>query len=563
MIDVPYGIFAFADQHDSLPFIKKEQEGLEQLMKGCRRDVLDFHCLVNATGKLIQDDFKKFRDFAPCFFHYSGHASHLGLEDGESHVTSALALCAILSSHVIKILFLNGCCTSYLVQQILENTCVEAIIATRCPVNDLDAANVSLLFYERFVVGDDSLHDAYKEMFGRFEKSCVAKTYSAKTIFGEMEDEFDKLDEKDGFAWGLFAKNPEILNVRISNILTQSQVLLEEMDRHIKVLEAEVKSKESILSRVADLPVECEKIEKEIAVLKLKAAQLKTDRKTRIYADIANDKLEAEKKGRSEFESALKNLNYTEQRNYRLRFDDKCVGGAVLTGDKDSVLELLYDHLLEDQDISPNNVLMLPFDPSSTTYDDFWDTLIDLLHMPYQENRPGKKDAITFLIREKFCAGIGRTHKHIVFKIICTNKDVGKLESVLDEFWVLWDTCIRELQLTDNVPLWEHKVLFMFLDETETIAAHRLDIFNGTIDKLKGRGRFVDCMVVLEIVGCMTENDIRAWFRGQQSLRRVGLNADMATEIYQKSNGSIRKILKELKGKTDLNVSLFSRYNIN
>lgn len=174
-----------------------------------------------------------------------------------------------------------------------------------------------------------------------------------------------------------------------------------------------------------------------------------------------------------------------------------------------------------------------------------------------------KKEIVKDLIRNKFCGGTGIAHRDIIFKIICSNKDLSKLESNLDEFYRFWDICIVELKLTVQMSQWRYKVLFFLIDEMEMLDEERMKVFQKTIDQLKQKGRFNANLEVLTPVDKMTEDDIRKWLESQPQLERIGLNATLAKEIYQQSNGNIRQILKFLKSKVEFDVGLFGLLQIN
>lgn len=563
----PYFIFAFADPVGNLRFIADEEEKIDFLLAYERsNNVLGFHRILKATGPDIIKNFEKYRQQEPCFFHFSGHASHIGLHLDDGKTQSALALSAILTNNsAIKVLFLNACSTASLVKDILDQTGVEAIIATRTDVYDETAAKVSLSFYEHFVVHKRSLQDAYNYLYAEYESSCVEKKGPSKKRVAEMDEELKALDQAEKFAWGLFTKNAEILNASICNIRMRSQVLWTENEALIQKLEKELEKAERMVVLVKDDPELLEESKKKVEDLKKKLDEARSLKTTIIQTNIAKTADEILKEDQSVFESALKTLNYRNQRNV-FKMEGKPIGGLVMTGDRDSVLDLLYYHLLFENKVYENSQLTFPFDPASSFYDEFWIALIKWLNLKNINadniREQDKKEIIKYLIRDKFCGGVGIAHQDIVFKIICSNKDLSRLELTLDEFWRYWDSCIAELKLITQMQQWTHKVLFFLIDEMEMLDADRMKTFTQAVTQLKQKGRFNDCLQVLTPVDKMTEADLERWLESQPQLARIGLNATLAKEIYQQSNGTIRQILKILKSKVQFEVPFITRFQI-
>ncbi|MCF6405864.1 CHAT domain-containing protein [Chitinophaga filiformis] len=564
----PYFIFAFADPVGDLKFIADEEQNIDLLLAYERsNNVLGFHRIPKATGPLIIRNFEQYRQHEPCFFHFSGHASHIGLHLGDGHTQSALALSAILTNNsAIKVLFLNACSSATLVRDILEQTGVEAVIATRTAVYDELAAKVSLSFYEHFVVHKRPLQEAYNYLYADYEQTCVEKKGPSKKLIGEMDDELKALDKTDKFAWGLFTKNTEILNASICNIRARSQVSWTENEARIQQLEEELKEEEEIMEEARNAPKSFERAKKNVERIMDELKELRSLRTTVIQTNIAKTADEILKEDQSVFESALKSLNYIKQRGV-FKLNGKPIGGLVMSGDRDSVLDLLYYHLLFENKVYENNQLTFPFDPASSIYDEFWIALIKWLHLTNinadNVRDQDKKEIVRYLIRDKFCGGVGIAHQDIVFKIICSNKDLSRLELTLDEFGRYWDSCIADLKLTTQMQQWRHKVLFFLIDEMEMLNEDRMKTFKETIAQLQQKGRFNDCLQVLTPVDRMTENDLERWLESQPQLGRIGLNATLAKEIFQQSNGTIRQILKILKSKVNFEVPFITRFQIN
>ncbi len=562
----PYFIFAFADPIGDLKFIVDEEENIDLLLQYDRSNkVLGFHRIPKATGPLIIRNFEQYRQHEPCFFHFSGHASHIGLHLEDGNTKSALALSSILTNNsAIKVLFLNACSSARLVKDILDQTGVEAVIATRAAVYDELAAKVSLSFYEHFVVQKKSLQEAYNYLYGDYEQSCVEKKSKSKKLVGEMDEELQSLDKTEKFAWGLFTKNTEILNASVANIRMRSQVTLTENEELIAKLEKDLEKAQRMRKLAEEDPEIFEELRVKVEGLKKALDEARSLKTTIIQTSMAKTADEILKEDQSVLESALKTLNYRKQRGV-FKLHGKPIGGLVMTGDRDSVLDLLYYHLLFENKVYENNQLTFPFDPASSIYDEFWTALIKWLHLNINADNikeQDKKDILKYLIRDKFCGGVGIAHQDIVFKIICSNKDLTRLESTLDEFWRYWDLCIAELNLNIQMQNWHHKILFFLIDEMETVNENRMKDFEKTVTQLKQKGRFNDCLQVLSPVDKMTEDDLTRWFEAQPQLDRMGLNATLAKEIYQQSNGTIRQILKILKSKVGFEVPFISRFQI-
>jgi hypothetical protein len=564
----PYFIFAFADPVGNLKFIADEEEKIDLLLAYERsNNVLGFHRILKATGPVIIKNFEQYRQQEPCFFHFSGHANHIGLHLGDGNTQSALALSAILTNNsAIKVLFLNACSSARLVKDILDQTGVEAIIATRTEIYDELAAKVSLSFYEHFVVHKRPLQEAYNYLYADYEETCVEKKGFSKKLIGEMDEELKALDKTEKFAWGLFTKNPEILNASICNIRMRSQVSWTENEVLIQKLEKELKEEEEMMEEAKNAPKLLERIKKNVGDLKTRLNEARSLKTTIIQTSIAKTADEILKEDQSVLESALKTLNYRKQRGV-FKLEGKPIGGLIMTGDRDSVLDLLYYHLLFENKVYENSQLTFPFDPASSFYDEFWIALIKWLHLKDINvdniREQDKKDITKYLIRDKFCGGVGIAHQDIVFKIICSNKDLSRLELTLDEFWRYWDSCIAELKLITQMQQWSHKVLFFLIDEMEMLNEDRMKTFKQAVTQLTQKGRFNDCLQVLIPVDRMTEEDLERWLESQPQLDRMGLNATLAKEIYQQSNGTIRQILKILKSKVKFEVPFITRFQIN
>lgn len=284
-----------------------------------------------------------------------------------------------------------------------------------------------------------------------------------------------------------------------------------------------------------------------------------------IKSQIVRKKSNATEKAKTDFEDALRELNYKKQRNI-LQMAHTPIGGLVMSGDPDDLLDLLYYNILEDQSVDEDTQLTFLFDAASSIYDEFWVALAKWLHFNIATGiitDKEKKDILTFLIRDKFCAGIGMAHQDIIFKIVCSNKDLTKLESTLDDFWYWWNVCIDELKYVEKMPDWQYKVLFILIDEMETVSEERVKSFENAIDKLKETGKFHRCLEVLLPVTQMTAPELYQWLEDRPKLNKIGLKPAMADDIIRESKGKIKGIIRIFREKTQLDVPLIRHLKIN
>jgi hypothetical protein len=174
---IPYIVMAFASPSKDLQFMEVEELQLTRKFNNIKaqKGDFDFFSIREATGQDIIESFTALRNRKPCVFHYSGHSDGVVLNWQDKETPSLFELSKILDNDYIKIVFLNGCSTKGFVEGILEKTKVKAVIATRLPVNDEIAKEISLAFYTHFIIERYSLQESFDNLLKRtkFTQACV------------------------------------------------------------------------------------------------------------------------------------------------------------------------------------------------------------------------------------------------------------------------------------------------------------------------------------------------------------------------------------------------------
>jgi hypothetical protein len=257
------------------------------------------------------------------------------------------------------------------------------------------------------------------------------------------------------------------------------------------------------------------------------------------------------------FNTAIKNLNYTKQRNIYKKgtcCDFACYAAA---GDEDALIDLLLIRLEEDYGFQDNNHTPFIIDYSSTGSQGVWPALADKLDIDKQET-PEKIAGV--LINELFLGNRSYSQQHIFLKIYITQVPVAKVIELVREFWTHALKACDQSGAFANEENIRHRIVVILIDEMSTSERH---------DQIKAITQTVnDRLMKAELepmpwIEPLNLDKIESWI-DSHTLDRVGIQSDMANDIYTESNnGKIRKVLESVQRRCTLpDLDLFHKLNI-
>ncbi|WP_147323403.1 hypothetical protein [Chitinophaga silvatica] len=556
-------MFAFTDSQGDLRFTLEEYKGVNAIFESAKN--AEKRSEHGATKVWINNTLNELKYNPPSILHFSGHASTLGLSMQNNEKQTGLDLAAILKNNKIRILFLNGCCTSSLVKEIFAHeNAVEAIIATRVPVQDFIACELSLSFYNAFITMGETLQGAFNEMYSLHSRYSLKKELKIWRFDEVEEDLYIDFDTAENFSWVIFSKNAKILNCTIDTLLDDSSKKVAEIDEEIKRLNDVLAKEERALNRIdkndEQLKEDREYCEYKVASL-LEEIRLKKQKKKNLLDDkfrISEDAIANEHS--AAFTMAVENLNYKSQRK-GLRIN-KAIGGIVMSGDEDSMLELLFRHFKSENNIRKENTEVYLFDDKSPFFGSFWARIAigDKRNMQDVDFTVSDKQEIVYnIMREIFCAGGDTPHQNILFKVVCTHTELTLLEAALEEIWKLIHEYLVKENLSEKMKSWKYKIVFLLMDETGV--QERKTAFDALVKRLKSNS-YMTHFEVLEKVECMEQEVIYKWLDNQQQLSRMGFRLEHAEELFIESQGAIKKFLSIIKRRVNFEVSLLDELKI-
>lgn len=157
-------VFLTNPDDSSLPLIKKELQGLTKKFEESKfRDQIN----IQPRNDISPDSFSSVvRNYQHriVLFHYAGHADARNLIFSEKNVTAEGVARFFKTESNLSLVFLNGCSTEGQVNYLFKKG-VPAVIATRYPVLDSEAAKFANLFYQEWINNNKTLGQAFLNAF--------------------------------------------------------------------------------------------------------------------------------------------------------------------------------------------------------------------------------------------------------------------------------------------------------------------------------------------------------------------------------------------------------------
>ena len=205
--DKPVILLVFANDKESyLQGIPEETSELKKIFDNLKGfDIVD---LPYTESEDLLKSLSTYRDRV-AILHFAGHSdsSFWQMADGKIHAEGLAQLLKGQSS--IQLLFLNGCQNAAQVDA-FSKAGIPALIATSRPINDKQAQQFSLKFYEGLINQEEqtNIQTAYEE--------AKAKV---KALSGKDYRSLDIEEPEPGWAWGLYSKKVAALDWKLSDAI--------------------------------------------------------------------------------------------------------------------------------------------------------------------------------------------------------------------------------------------------------------------------------------------------------------------------------------------------------
>ena len=143
----------------------------------------------------------------------------------------------------------------------------------------------------------------------------------------------------------------------------------------------------------------------------------------------------------------------------------------------------------------------------------------------------------------------GKTHQHLLVQYKSSKLDEQTILSIISSFWTeVTDLCKEQSLVLTEVT---HKLIFILVDETASPEKEKL--LNEKIKELVNTQDIP--FIVLPFIKPLDKDELFKWSEAQQ-LEKWGIDEDYTNILYGKTNGQIRKVLREIKTKLELDIQL-------
>lgn len=210
----PLILLAFANQQDNyLAHLKLESKQIEEAFAHATdQGTIRLWRSEHADSLHLLQAFNRF-DAQIVIFHYGGHAQSnaLELEDRQGHSEGLAQLLSRQSQ--LRLVFLNGCSTRALVEQLLALG-IPAVIGTSAAIDDRKASEFATYFYDKLASKgtiEQAFYFARSSLQLRYKRSADLGVYPIASDRGITLEA--QLSVDNNLPWGLYynKKHPEVL----------------------------------------------------------------------------------------------------------------------------------------------------------------------------------------------------------------------------------------------------------------------------------------------------------------------------------------------------------------
>jgi hypothetical protein len=420
------------------------------------------------------------------------------------------------------------------------------------------------MFYQEFIRGDD-LDTVFKKLRSSFEKK--SKVLNKNGVYmRDLELPASNFPDENikAFQWGLFYKEKTYGKITIRNLLEKGATALDELNQKIKATNEILRSAQGELKVMGILKEEPEglkiynKKKAEVDSLALLISTWEEERAALINEQQVKDELAKKRKITEEFNIAIKNLNYTKQRDIYKKGTTGCEFACyAAAGDEDALIELLLIRIEEDYGFQDNNHTPITVDYTSAGSQELWAALADKLDIDKQ----GTPEKIAgMLINDLFLGNRLYSQQHIFLKIYIAQVPIEKIAELVCDFWKNVVKACDQSGAFDNKENIRHKIVVILIDEKSTNERHeQIQAITKTVN---ARLMKTELEPMPWIEPLMLDKFV-SWI-DSHTLDRVGIQSAMANAIYTESNnGKIRKVLESVQRRCTLpDLDLFHKLNI-
>ncbi|MBK6622438.1 MAG: CHAT domain-containing protein [Saprospirales bacterium] len=208
MTQHPVVLLTFSNNMDAyLPQIAAEQAGIKKaLLDHSDKNYLQLRDVQHASTEDVFYLLNRYHNRI-CILHYGGHADgqniQLEKEIGVVQKANVKGIAGLLGTQQnLKLVFLNGCATAGQVRNLLDNG-IPAVIATSVKIDDQQAREFAVQFYEAMATGSD-----IATAFTKAKAFLESQSTSPEFLAIESSRGFELRAEKgtDKLPWGLYFK---------------------------------------------------------------------------------------------------------------------------------------------------------------------------------------------------------------------------------------------------------------------------------------------------------------------------------------------------------------------
>jgi hypothetical protein len=566
MADKPTILLVFSNAEKDLNGVHVECKEVSRILVKAKYGAqsIDYHSHENKSLMQVIDETAGWKNYSASLFHFSGHADEQALlfSEGKAKVST---ICSVLRQIKTRFVFLNGCCTEGFLEALFEETGVVAAIVTNSKVGDQRAANLSIAFYTYFVERQLTLYNSFV---------CIRDEYLDNVLHQNGLDLIKRNIKKNGngfpkedaarFQWNLIYKDPDYHSITINNIQSKGTSTLELIVKEIIEKTAEKKTANDRLyelEKVKDVSAywlqQYNEQNAKCKSLAIEIGRLEKEQQIEFKKKFYDDEQIVNQKRCEELTKAIKNINYTRQREIYKKGKHSSFACYTMVGDEDALIDLLLLKMEEEYGFQQDNLFSPVINYNSIVGKKFWPALAREVGAKEMDS---PEQIIHAMISKYFLYENQKQSKqHIFLKIKFGQIDLNTIPALVYEFWNKIRFVSDEIPVFSDRSNLRHKIFVILIDDVGNEA------YNEAMQKMAGslNIHLASTLTSLPWIDPLQQDELKAWI-DYYELDKVGIEPSMAPHIFEESNnGKIRKVLEAVKKRCDIkDLELFDKLKI-